>query len=83
MSCFTTQITTALYCVIINMTFLFSHPKCLEAPEKKLPGAPSTADKGTEIQLSKDMHSTCIHTVAVWNFRILETKYKSTLGSFK
>lgn len=57
------------------MIFLFSHPKKLEVPEKKLPGAPSTTGKGTEVQLSKEVHSTCIHAVAVWNFKTLETKY--------
>lgn len=74
MSCITLQIMTTLYCVIINTIFLFSHPKWLEVPEKKLPGAPPRTGKGTEVQLSKEEHSTVIHAAAVWNFIILETK---------
>lgn len=49
MSCFTSQITTTHNGVIVSMVFLFSHPEWLEVPEKKLPVAPSTAGKGTEV----------------------------------
>lgn len=66
MSCFTSQITTTHNGVIVSMIFLFSHPEWLEVPEKKLPVAPSTAGKGTEVQPSEEVHSKSVHTTAVW-----------------
>lgn len=60
----------------MNMVFLLSHPEWVEAPEKKLHYVPSTAGKRAEVQLSTEVHSKSIHSVAVWKWKILEPMYK-------